>query len=69
MRPFLLAALGGALLVSSGCTHVRAYERGKLAHPTMVAEPLEGAAHQHMYAVHEGATGGTGTAESGCGCN
>jgi hypothetical protein len=58
-----------ALVASVGCTHVHAYERGKLAHPTMTTEALEGPAHQHMYAVHEGAVGGTGAAESGCGCN
>jgi hypothetical protein len=55
--------------VLEGCTHVPAYQRGLLAHPTMAADPIEGPAHQHMYSVHEGAVGGRGVSESGCGCN
>jgi hypothetical protein len=64
-----LVATAFFALAATGCTHVRPYERGLLAHPTMVAEPLEGPAQQHMYSVHEGAIGGKGVAESGCGCN
>jgi hypothetical protein len=56
-----------ALVVS--CTHVKPWERGKLAHPTMSADDPAGAAEQHMRGVHEGATGGGSVAESGCGCN
>lgn len=65
-RAELVVAL--ALLALSGCTHVKAYERGQLAHHTMTA-PAAGAAAEHMYAVHEGAIGGGAAAESGCGCN
>lgn len=54
--------------MSTGCAHVKPYERGKLAHHTMTAE-LEGPATAHTLAVHEGATGGGSLAESGCGCN
>ena len=54
---------------SAGCAHVAPYERGKLAHPMMTAEGLEGPAAAHVLAVHEGATGGGSLAESGCGCN
>ncbi len=50
------------------CSHVRPWERGKLAHRTMVDEQT-GVAAEHVYAVHEGAVGGGATAESGCGCN
>lgn len=53
----------------SGCTHVRPWERGRLAHPTMAADDPAGAAESHMRGVHEGATGGGSVAESGCGCN
>ena len=60
----ILAALG-----SAACTHVAPYERGKLAHPMMTAEDLEGPAAAHVLAVHEGATGGGSLSESGCGCN
>jgi hypothetical protein len=72
MRTSRLARLALVTSLAAGgaaCTHVRPHERGLLAHPTMAAEPLEGPAHQHMYSVHEGAAGGRGVAESGCGCN
>ncbi len=62
----------GVLLASAGsvaCSHVAPYERGKLAHPMMTAEDLEGPAASHVLAVHEGATGGGSLSESGCGCN
>jgi hypothetical protein len=59
-----------ALAVSlAGCTHVAPYERGKLAHPMMTTQSLEGPAASHVLAVHEGATGGGSLAETGCGCN
>ncbi len=56
-------------LSSVACTHVAPYERGKLAHPMMTADDLEGPAAAHVLAVHEGATGGGSLSESGCGCN
>jgi hypothetical protein len=56
-------------LLLAACTHVAPYERGRLAHPTMAADTLEGPAEAHVYAVHEGAEGGGSLAESGCGCN
>jgi hypothetical protein len=67
----LVAALTLSLLgaLSAGCTHVAPYERARLAHPTMASSGPEGAAAGHVYAVHEGATGGGSVAESGCGCN
>jgi hypothetical protein len=73
MRDFLRNAviLGFALtsvLAASGCTHVMPWERGRLAHPTMTNE-LAGAAEEHVYAVHEGATGGGAAGGGGCGCN
>ena len=56
----------GAGLV--GCTHVNAYQRGKLAHRTMTSD-VSGPALEHVYSVQEGATGGGAAAVSGCGCN
>jgi hypothetical protein len=56
-------------LSSVACTHVAPYERGKLAHPMMTADDLQGPAAAHVLAVHEGATGGGSLSESGCGCN
>lgn len=66
---FGLALLVVSALCTAGCTHVKAYERGKLAHPTMAAGSFSGPAEEHMYSVQEGATGGGASAESGCGCN
>jgi hypothetical protein len=68
MRLSLL--LVGILALSSvACTHVAAYDRAQLAHPTMSTAELEGPAFGHVRAVHEGAAGGGSVAESGCGCN
>jgi hypothetical protein len=63
----LVAAV--ALATSTGCTAVAPYERGKLAHPTMVASDMTGFGEAHLRAIHEGATGGSGGTGSGCGCN
>ena len=62
----------GMMLVTAwsvGCTHVRPWERGKLAHPTMTGTTTPGPAEEHVYAVQEGAVGGAAGVESGCGCN
>lgn len=64
----LALAFGLLTLGLTGCTHVAAYERGKLAHRTMTTEAT-GPAAEHVYSVHEGAAGGSASAESGCGCN
>jgi len=53
---------------SAACTHVAAYERGRLANPMMTAD-LEGVAAAHVYDVHEGAAGGGSPTAGGCGCN
>jgi hypothetical protein len=65
--PILLLAV--LAVCGTGCSHVAPYERGKLAHPMMTADDLEGPAASHVLAVHEGATGGGSLSESGCGCN
>lgn len=65
-----LALLSAVALWVVGCTHVHPWERGKLAHPTMSGAALPGGpAEAHAYSVQEGAVGGGGAAESGCGCN
>ncbi|AKU98949.1 hypothetical protein AKJ09_05613 [Labilithrix luteola] len=58
-----------SVIAGTGCTHVKPYERSKLAHPTMATDDLAGPAEQHMRSVQEGAAGGSGGGESGCGCN
>ena len=65
----LLLTLIAIATSSAACTSVRPWERGKLAHHTMVTSSFAGPAEEHVYAVHEGAVGGGGSAESGCGCN
>jgi hypothetical protein len=62
----LLGLVGlGAL---GGCRHVAPYQRAKLAHASMV-EDFSSPGAAHMTAIHEGAVGGGGAAEAGCGCN
>lgn len=68
-RTLLAAVLALLAYGSFGCVHVAPYQRGTLAHPTMVAGDLAGPGEEHVHAVQEGATGGGSAAESGCGCN
>lgn len=69
-KPAALLALTALLALSqAACRHVNAYERTKLAHPTMNSLELPGAAEEHVYSVQEGAVGGGASATSGCGCN
>ena len=63
---FVLMTLALSL---AACSHVRPWERGKLAHPTMSGTIGPGPAEEHVYAVQEGAVGGGAGGESGCGCN
>ena len=66
LRPLLV---GMVLCSLGGCARVPAYQRGALAHPTMLLVSLAGPAESHIYAIQEGATGGGSGAEGGCGCN
>lgn len=63
----LVAAL--SLFFSTGCTRVAPYERGVLARPTMAPGQLAGPGEEHVFDVHEGATGGGSAGGGGCGCN
>lgn len=58
-----------ALCGASGCARVLPYQRGLLAHPTMLLVSFAGPAESHVYAIQEGASGGGSGAEGGCGCN
>ena len=64
-----LLAIVGLVAASTGCAAVAPYERGKLAHPTMSAGSLDTMGEDHLHAISEGATGGSGGTGSGCGCN
>lgn len=69
---FIRPALGLAGLVAlSSCTHVKPWERGRLADPVMKAG---GDAHavaisEHMWFTREAFSGGRGVGGGGCGCN
>jgi len=56
-------------LAASGCVNVPAYDRGRLAQPSMSTSDLANASEAHVRAVQEGATGGSFAAGAGCGCN
>ena len=69
-----LSGLGGLSILiaigsSSGCVHVRPYQRERLTHPTMTTGDWGGAGEAHARAVREGAIGGGTAGEAGCGCN
>jgi hypothetical protein len=65
----LFAAAALFFVFSAGCTRVAPYERGVLARPTMSPGSLAGPGEEHVYDVHEGATGGGTAGGGGCGCN
>jgi hypothetical protein len=67
LLPALIVLVG--LIGTAGCAHVPAYDRGKLAHPTMLPDYSHSAGRAHMQVVQEGATGGEANPASGCGCN
>jgi hypothetical protein len=70
MRVVVTLASTLALVTTAfGCTPVAPYERAKLAHPTMSAGSLSTMGEEHLHAISEGATGGSGGTGSGCGCN
>jgi hypothetical protein len=67
---FTLALITGALLCcATGCAQLRPWERGRLAHPTMLLSDQGRPVEAHVYAIQEGAVGGGSAAEGGCGCN
>ena len=70
------AALMAALLLlataaSTGCASVKAWQKERLADPTMsfADETRESARELHWIEAREGSTGGTGAAGGGCACN
>lgn len=69
MRWALLVVFAAA----TACTPVKPWQKGTLAHPSM--EPgagergVGGGFANHCFDVREGATGCTGQAGGGCGCN
>jgi hypothetical protein len=69
-KPVHVVAVALALsLTMSACARVRPWERGKLAHPTMLLADEARPGEAHVYAIQEGAVGGAASVEGGCGCN
>ncbi|MDP9034876.1 MAG: DUF4266 domain-containing protein [Myxococcota bacterium] len=64
-----LAVILAVLLGATGCARLKPYERGRLAHPTMLLGDMARPGAAHVYAIREGAVGGGAGAEGGCGCN
>jgi hypothetical protein len=72
-RRVAVSALAFALVVCAfcglGCARLKPYQRGRLAHPTMLLGETAGPGEAHVYAIQEGAVGGGSAVEGGCGCN
>jgi hypothetical protein len=71
MKHKLTIPLLAALLLSSGCTAVKPWERGNLASDVMSwqGDPLKASLDNHVYFSKEGSSGGGQAAGGGCGCN
>ena len=69
-KTFLILALP-LLIIGSGCTNVKPWQRGTLADYTMRADrdPLGTAQAEHIWFSREEASGGRGVGGGGCGCN
>lgn len=73
-RTALMPVLGLAMLAHAGCALVQPvapWQKGVLAKPAMSFEGdrLEAAFGEHVYSSKEAASGGSGVAGGGCGCN
>jgi hypothetical protein len=68
-KAFAFLLVLAAILPGAGCARLRPWERGKLAHPTMLLTDLTRPGEAHVQAIQEGAVGGATSVEGGCGCN
>ena len=71
LRLALAVALALSFAATSGCAHVRPWEREDLAR---IEKQLDGhessrSYESHMWMVREGSLGGSGQPGGGCGCN
>jgi hypothetical protein len=71
MNHKLTITLLTALLLTSGCTAVKPWERGNLASDVMSwqGDALKASLDNHVYFSKEGSSGGGQAAGGGCGCN
>ncbi|MBI5772649.1 MAG: DUF4266 domain-containing protein [Verrucomicrobia bacterium] len=69
-RSLCLAGLA-AVLLTTGCSNVKPWQRGTLAQYVMRADrdPLHEAMSEHVWFSREAAAGGRGVGGGGCGCN
>ena len=66
-----LSFLSVAMLISTGCSSVKPWEKGYLADYTMktARDVLEVVFTEHMWFSREAASGGASIGGGGCGCN
>lgn len=59
------------LILLTGCQNVEPWERDRLAEPAMqlISDVAERKRDQQIFFSKEAASGGTGAAGGGCGCN
>jgi hypothetical protein len=67
----IVLAFSCVVLLLTGCSRVKPYEREALADPIMSfnRDPLSDQYLNHVYDVREAARGATTTDSGGCGCN
>jgi hypothetical protein len=58
-----------ALVLSTGCTTVKPWERDLHAREDMQPDGLDAAIDDHIYFSKEASSGGRGFGGGGCGCN
>lgn len=70
MRIIIAALLLLGINVLSGCTKVKAWEKGNFtkSHMAFEPDPLRAKFFQHTYESREAASGGYGVSVAGCGC-
>jgi len=69
---FIITGLALAtLLLASGCSTVKPWDRDLLAEQKMqlVPSPLDAGVDEHIYFSKEASSGGQGVGGGGCGCN
>lgn len=71
MGKLILALTALLVLINTGCTTVKPWERGTLSRKEMAwsPDPLAATLGEHIYFAKEAAAGGYGSAGGGCGCN
>jgi hypothetical protein len=61
--------IGTTVILGSGCTTVKPWERDLHARADMRADALDAGIDDHIYFSKEASSGGRGFGGGGCGCN